>query len=123
VDYIVELIAPSSKIICHFFVQVKTTREGYTRHGNRLKVKISDKDTIRLAALPVPTYVVGVDEVSEVAYLVSANGRHTKGLSSISTQFPINEQTQEALFQEVVSFWRGFELRRMDSVFVDEGWR
>jgi len=123
VDYIVELIAPSAQVIPYFFVQVKATRAGYTKRDHRLKVKISDKDVARLAALPAPTYLVGVDEVSETAYLVSANGRSRKGLSSLSTQFRLNQQRQDLLFQEVLQFWQRFGSWQMASLFIDEGWQ
>jgi len=122
VDYIVELNSPSARIIPYFFVQVKTTRAGYTKRDHRLKVKVPHKDSVRLVALPAPTYVVGVDEVNEATYIVSANGRYTKGLSSLSTQFPLNQPTQELLFQEVSKFWNRFDTWQMDSSFMDEEW-
>jgi len=101
---------------------VKTTRAGYTKRDHRLKVKVPHKDSVRLVALPAPTYVVGVDEVNEATYIVSANGRYTKGLSSLSTQFPLNQPTQELLFQEVSKFWNRFDTWQMDSSFMDEEW-
>jgi hypothetical protein len=110
VDYLVELIAPDAQRIAYFFVQVKTTREGYTKRDHRLKVKVSDRDVARLGALPAPAYLVGVDEVNEIAYLVSANQAHPRRLSSLSTRFPINEQTQDLLFHEVMRFWHRLDL-------------
>jgi len=123
VDYIVELNTPSAPIISYFFVQVKTTRAGYTKQGHRLKVKMLDKDVTRLIALPAPTYVVGVDEVNEATYIVSANGRYTRGLSSLSTRFPLNQSNQELLFQEVSRFWNRFDPWQLDSLFIDKEWR
>lgn len=122
VDYIVELIDPSAQIIPYFFVQVKTTRAGYTKRRHRLKAAISSKDMLPLALLPAPTYVVGVDEVNEVAYIVAANRSYTQGLSSISTQFPLNQQTQENLFLEVREFWSRFDKIQIDSLFIDKEW-
>lgn len=84
VDYLVELNTSTAQIIPYFFAQVKTTRAGYTKRDHRLKVKIAERDTMRLAALPAPTYVIGVDEVTEATYIVSANERYAKGLSSLS---------------------------------------
>ena len=123
VDYIVELNTPSTRIISYFFVQVKTTRAGYTKREHRLKVKVLDKDVTRLVALPAPTYVVGVDEVNEATYIVSANGRYTRGLSSLSTRFPLNQSTQELLFQEVSRFWNRFDTWQLDSLFIDKEWQ
>jgi len=102
---------------------VKTTCAGYTKQGHRLKVKMLDKDVTRLIALPAPTYVVGVDEVNEATYIVSANGRYTRGLSSLSTRFPLNQSNQELLFQEVSRFWNRFDPWQLDSLFIDKEWR
>lgn len=123
VDYLVELNTPTGQIIPYFFVQVKTTRAGYTKRDHRLKVKIAERDTRRLVALPAPTYVVGIDEATETTYIVSASGPYTKGLSSLSTQFPLNQQTQEILFEEVSRFWQRFESWTMGSSFTDKEWR
>jgi hypothetical protein len=48
VDFIVELVR-SEKSVPYFFVQVKTTREGYTKKLNRLKVKLRQESVIGLA--------------------------------------------------------------------------
>ena len=110
VDYIVELNTPSTRIISYFFVQVKTTRAGYTKREHRLKVKVLDKDVTRLVALPAPTYVVGVDEVNEATYIVSANGRYTRGLSSLSTRFHSISQPKSYYFRKYHGFGIGLTL-------------
>ena len=70
-DFIVELIDDTTSATPYFFVQVKTTRQGYDQQ-NRLKVQISTEDMQKLAALPAPTYVVGIDDVNEQGYIISA---------------------------------------------------
>ncbi|HBE19011.1 MAG TPA: DUF4365 domain-containing protein [Cyanobacteria bacterium UBA11149] len=122
VDFIVELVGTES-IIPYFFVQVKTTRTGYTKKLNRLKVKVP-QDSIRgIAAYTAPTYIVGIDEVTEKGYIVSANAENITSLSSLSTAFPINKANREILWQEVNDFWSSYRNNLLFSHFNDPDWR
>jgi hypothetical protein len=122
VDFIVELVGAIS-YVPYFFVQVKTTRQGYTKKENRLKVKIKEESVIGIASYPAPTYIVGIDEIKEVAYLVSANGENLKSLSSLSTNVPINKQNREILWNEVSDFWSQYKNKNLASKFSDQQWR
>jgi hypothetical protein len=59
-----------------FFVQVKTTRKVFLRshHPPRLQVAVSERDIRRMVAYPAPTYVVGVHEEEERAFIVAVHG-------------------------------------------------
>ncbi|MCC5598920.1 DUF4365 domain-containing protein [Nostoc favosum] len=122
VDFIVELVG-AGKSVPYFFVQVKTTREGYTKKYNRLKVKVRQENVIGLASYPAPTYIVGIDEIHELGYMVSANGESLKSLSSLSTQFKIIKQNRELLWQEVDDFWSRYHTNQLVSKFADQDWR
>ncbi|MEA5579300.1 DUF4365 domain-containing protein [Anabaena sp. UHCC 0451] len=122
VDFIVELVGAGS-YIPYFFVQVKTTRQGYTKKDKRLKVQVKKESVIGIASYPAPTYIVGIDEVQEVGYLVSANGENLTSLSSLSTNFPINKQNREILWDEVNSFWSQYNNNNLASQFSDQQWR
>jgi hypothetical protein len=122
VDFIVELVGAGS-YIPYFFVQVKTTRQGYTKKENRLKVKVKEESVIGIASYPAPTYIVGIDDIQEVGYLVSANGENSKSLSSLSTNFPINKQNREILWHEVNNFWSQYSRKNLVSQFSDQQWR
>jgi hypothetical protein len=122
VDFIVELVGAGS-YVPYFFVQVKTTRQGYTQKENRLKVKVKEESVIGIASYPAPTYIVGIDEIQEVGYLVSANGENLKSLSSLSTNFPINKQNREILWQEINNFWSQYSPKNLVSQFSDQQWR
>jgi len=78
VDFIVELTNHTGDITPYFFVQVKTTREGYTKKHKRLKIKVSKDNILKLASFPAPTYIVGIDENAETGYIISANGKHQR---------------------------------------------
>lgn len=123
VDFVVELMNYPGQITPYFFVQVKTTRQGYTKKKKRLKVKVPAKDMQKLASFPAPTYIVGIDENTEEGYLVSANGEYLKSVSSLSTRFPINKDIQDILWQEVKDFWEGLGIFRINSKFADPDWR
>ncbi|MFN7526763.1 MAG: DUF4365 domain-containing protein [Dolichospermum sp.] len=122
VDFIVELIGAGS-YIPYFFVQVKTTRQGYTKKDNRLNVKVEKKSVIGIASYLAPTYIVGIDELQEVGYLVSANGENLTSLSNLCTNFPINKQNREILWQEINNFWSQYSPKNLVSQFSDQQWR
>lgn len=122
VDFIVELVGTES-IITYFFVQVKTTRTGYTKKLNRLKVKVPQDHIRGIAAYVAPTYIVGIDEVTEKGYIVSANAENINSLSSLSTAFPINKANREILWQEVNDFWSSYKTNLLVSHFNDPDWR
>jgi hypothetical protein len=122
IDFIVELVGTGS-YIPYFFVQVKTTRKGYTKKLNRLKIQVKEQSVIGLASYPAPTYIVGIDEINETGYIVSANGENLKSLSSLSTTFPINKQNRQILWNEVNNFWNQCKPKNLASQFPDQEWR
>jgi hypothetical protein len=122
VDYLVEL-AGVDDVVPYFFVQVKTTRLGYTRRDRRLRVAVSDRDMRRLAAFPAPTYIAGIDEREEVGFLLSGNGEHLESLFSIPSSFAITHETRARLWEEVLAYWRRRAGLGFSSSFVDPSWR
>ncbi|MEA5567091.1 DUF4365 domain-containing protein [Anabaena sp. UHCC 0399] len=122
IDFIVELVGTGS-YIPYFFVQVKTTRKGYTKKLNRLKIQVKEQSVIGLASYPAPTYIVGIDEINETGYIVSANGENLKSLSSLSTNFLINKQNRQILWNEVNNFWTQCKPKNLASQFPDQEWR
>ncbi len=59
VDFIVELLNVDGTTP-YFFVQVKTSRLGYTIREHRLRISYMTKEKVlELAAYPAPTYIVG----------------------------------------------------------------
>ncbi len=122
VDFIVEIVGAGASIP-YFFVQVKTTRAGYTQKEKRLKVSVSGDDIRLLASYPAPTYVIGIDEISRNGFLVSANGENLRSLSSLSTQFAINAVNRRLLWEEVKAYWTSLAAMGMTSHFSDASWR
>jgi hypothetical protein len=122
IDFFVELLGHDD-IKPFFFVQVKTTRQGYTKRQHRLKIGVAEDKILGLVAYPAPTYLVGIDEWQERGYILSVNGEMLSSLSSMSTQFPIDIANRENLWQEVSSFWKGYDRTQLSSGFVDSDWR
>lgn len=122
IDFFVELLGLENlKPYC--FIQVKTTRQGYTARQNRLKIRVSEEQIQGLITYPAPTYIVGIDEIQEQGYIISANGENPGSLSSLSTEFPINTDTRDRLWQEVHNFWRRYDRNQFTSNFSDLDWR
>lgn len=116
-DFFVELV-DAGTITAFFFVQVKTTRQGYTKN-NRLKVQVSREDMQRLASYPAPTYIMGIDYDQEVGYVVAVNANNPSSMASLATKYPLNCATLQLLWNEVRDFWNQHNVRLMKSAFFD----
>jgi hypothetical protein len=116
-DYLVELL-DAGPGTAYFFVQVKATARGYTKEDPpRLKVAVSQQDVGRMIRYPATTYVVGVDENQELAYIVSVHGTKGKKISSLPTRHRLEGENLQRLWEEVRSFWGARDMVRMTSFF------
>jgi hypothetical protein len=120
-DFLVELLG-SEGITGFFFVQVKTTRQGFTERDRRLKVTVAQHTVARLASIPAPTYVVGIDDIDGTGYIVSANGERLTNVASVPDHFPLNRQNRERLWKEVREYWNSRLPGSFTSVFTDPAW-
>lgn len=120
-DFFVELYT-NGGAPAYCFVQVKTTRRGYTRNG-RLRVGVSARQMSRLAAYPGPTYVVGVDETAGSGYAVYVGRGAQAGASSLCTDFPLDVDGIERLWEDVREFWSRHPKPRFNSALADPTWR
>jgi len=121
-DFLVELEGARQQIP-YFFVQVRSTRGGYTRGDRRLKVRASAKEVAALASYPAPTYLVGIDELQEVGYIVATTPDQVKPVTSLSIRFPITPDNRKRLWDEVNAFWSKRRLPAFRSAFQDPAWR
>ncbi len=117
-DYLVELI-DAGKSQPFFFIQVKTTKQGYTKKTSlpRLKVKVSKEGIRRMALYPAPTYLVGIDEMNESAFIVAVHGKMNKALSSLPTKYPLDSSNLKLLWNEVKDFWNSRDMTQTTSAF------
>ena len=119
-DFLVELVDAGEKTP-FFYVQVKTTRKELTKDQTppRLRVEVSEKDIRRMVAYPAPTYVVGVHEAEERAFIISVHGTMSEAVPSITTAHELTCETLRRLWDEVLEFWRSHEMAQPASVFLN----
>jgi hypothetical protein len=119
-DFFVELLGAGVKTP-FFLVQVKGTRKAFTRGQSppRLRVGVTKKDVCRMVAYPAPTYVIGVHEMEERAFIVSVHGSMAKALPSITTAHELTAETLRRLWEEVNAFWEVRDMSRSSSSFLN----
>jgi hypothetical protein len=123
VDFICELEGAwkNSRPFC--LVQVKTTRSGYTKRDGRLKVAVKLNDALLLRGFKVPTYVVGIDEVDERAFIVAAMGRKKTRLPSLHAAHELTDPAgRRALWTEVRDFWKSTRRQTNWSALAEPRW-
>ena len=105
-DFIVELVG-CEEGSPYLFVQVKTTRQGYSKSkaGTKLKVGMNEEDVIRMRDYPAPTYLVGIDEGSGGA------------ISGMTTRYGLDGPNLKILWDEVNSYWQQRDMKVKKSAF------
>jgi hypothetical protein len=116
-DFLLELVGSEDHFL---FVQVKATRKGCrgSSGSRRLRVNVDREDVRKMAASPVPSDVVGIDEPQEVGYPLSMNEPRQAGLGGIPTRHLLNRDNLARLWQEVRAFWMGRDMVLTGSHFV-----
>ena len=119
-DFLVELVDAGDRTP-FFFIQVRATRKSYTRSQTppRLRVEVSKKDVRRMVLYPAPTYVVGVHEDEERAFIISVHGAMAEAIPSITTAHELTGTTLRRLWDEVRDFWQGRDMSRPNSSFLN----
>jgi hypothetical protein len=90
----------------YFLAQVKSTRSGGKKGMAKLQIQLKASDVKAMLVCPIPTYLIGVDEKAEVAYIVSIHGKITGGISSIPTAYPLDRGNLKRLRDEVRTYWK-----------------
>ncbi|CAN5704806.1 hypothetical protein BH23PLA1_BH23PLA1_44780 [soil metagenome] len=117
-DHLVELVGLEGRS-AYFFAQVKTTTRGCTTTPpQRLRVSVSQVDINRMLVYPAPTYVIGIDERTEQAYIGSVNGIALGRIASLPTTYPLNSANLQVLWSEVERFWRRKKMILNNSAFM-----
>jgi hypothetical protein len=116
-DFLVELVN-AGRGSPFFFVQVRATRKGFTRKPPvRLKVELSEEDAETLILYPAPTYIVGVDEVNQRAFIIAATANVAGGLPSLPTAYPLDDNNLKILWDEVKAYWQSRDMTHKRSHF------
>lgn len=91
-----------------FFVQIKSTREGYTVRESKLKVQLSQDSVNSMLRMPAPTYFIGVDDQNLTAkvYIWSVRKNSQRAFPSMPSDHELTYMNLKILRTEVVEFWR-----------------
>lgn len=122
VDYLCELVGPWKRQKLYFFVQVKTTKTGYTKLAKRLKVQIDAKRARALTGLKAPVYVAGVDMKGERVFIIAAAGR-IKTLSSMHTGTELDAAGRRLLWEDVRRYWSRVSKPKKWTKLQDPSWK
>lgn len=106
VDFIVDVLDVTESSRGFFFVQVKSTSRA-SAASRTLKLNIQLNKFNKLAGIPIPTFLIGVDTQSERAFLIAAPKPKRRPFSSITKKHDLDiESVRVTLYKEVVQFWR-----------------
>jgi hypothetical protein len=120
-DFLVELVGLPAGRVAYFFVQVKATRQGFTRPPSpRLRINVPQRDIDRMLAYPGPTYLIGIDERAdqERAYIASVNGATMDRIQGLPLTYPLDEPNMQRLWREVEEYWRDRPMILDNSAFT-----
>jgi hypothetical protein len=115
VDYLVELTGVRG-MTPFFFAQVKSTAAPIV--GGEVHVTLPPGKRRALARLPGPTYLVGVQEPLERAFIRAVNDQAGPGLYAISVANELTPDNLRVLYDEVKAFWRQQEFKPHNSAFA-----
>lgn len=117
-DLYVELLDSGMTVTPFFFIQVKSTNKGYQKKNGNLKVAIKKDGIARMAVIPAPTYLVGVEVKADREVFILAIRKKTKrGLTSLPRDYDLSYANLERLYDEVLSFWKANKAKPGASYF------
>jgi hypothetical protein len=119
VDLIIDILGRDDLTLSFFFAQIKATHQESSADA-RLPIQVSLERYNRLVRLPAPTYVIGVDELSETSSLIAARKTRQTPLSSMTKRFSLkDEPIKIQLHREVADYWKKYRTSLFRSQFED----
>jgi hypothetical protein len=67
---------------------------------------------------PFPTYLIGVDEPTDRANIVSVHGNISGAIGSIPSRHPLTPRTLRRLWEEVTAHWKKLDAAAKASAFI-----
>ena len=101
-DFFVEIIDDANRPL-FFIAQVKATTKGIS--NSKLQIYCNRNKLNELAKYPAPTYLIGVDVNTEIAYATFIKNGTRRHLSGLHTNFELNNLNLQLLYDEVKKFW------------------
>jgi hypothetical protein len=117
-DFMVNLIEPTSGD-ANFYVQVKSTKQGYSGKGasRKLKADVDKEDIEKLKKVPAPTFVVGIEIIGECGFIVAITQATTGAIWGIPTKHRINCHLIKSLWKEIDDYWNAKKMIATTSKF------
>ena len=117
IDFYVELLGLRTATP-FFFAQVKSTTANLAKKATALPVRADKINCERMYRLPGPTYVVGVHEPSERAFILSLHTKPQKGVYQIPLKHELTPSNLKILHNEVATFWKSHPRKPSGSYFT-----
>lgn len=112
-DYVVRLNGAAG----FFFVQIKTVGTKLTSGDKAIPAQVKKANVQRLLELPVPTYVIGVEDATGRCFVRAITAGLNSGISRIPTANILDDANRSRLYDEVAGFWRNGPTKPASSVF------
>lgn len=119
-DLLVDLLDERERCMGFFYAQVKSTADAQAGRRKRLPVACPARKYNSLVALPVPTYLVGVDVVSERVYLLAANRPRRRDIASMVKLHDLSDDdVKRILYEDVLAYWKNQTLEAWEPRLTD----
>ena len=117
VDYYVQL-AQIDDITPFFFAQIKSTYHDIDPETQAVRISLSKEQCENLFKMAAPTYLVGIHEPTQRAFIRSVHTQPTQGIYQISLNYELTPRNLQVLHQEVYDFWSNTSCKPLTSYFV-----
>jgi hypothetical protein len=117
IDYYVQL-SQVEDITPFFFVQIKSTYNDINDETQTLGINLSKEQCENLFRMAAPTYVVGIHEPMQRAFIISVHTKPTQGIYQIPLKYELTPNNLQVLHQEVCDFWRNTLYKPLTSSFL-----
>lgn len=117
IDYYVQL-SQVEDITPFFFVQIKSTRNEIDNKTQTLSISTSKEQCEELFKMSAPTYIVGVHEPTQRAFIISVHTKLSRGIHRIPLKYELTPTNLMILHQEVCDFWRNTPYKPSNSYFL-----
>lgn len=106
VDLIVDVLDPAENTLGFFFVQVKSTSVAKSESPT-LRIDLDHAKFVMMTSLPVPTFLIGVDIVTEKAFVVAPSKVTRSPFRSITKRHDLmSDSVRISIYKEVMEYWR-----------------
>ncbi len=115
IDYYVQLLR-TEEITPFFFVQIKSTHNDI--NDETLSISLTKEQSGNLFKMTAPTYLVGIHEPTQRAFIRSVHTKPAQGIYKIPLKYELTPKNLKILHQEVYDFWKNTIYKPFTSAFL-----